>query len=105
MHDASASERSTDLHYPVIVVGGGQAGLAMSFCLKERGIDHLIFEKHRIGNASFPDSTITEMILTALWPRKKSFSTSRPTHDLSIHRLGKGFWYQIFGPTTLGYLR
>ncbi len=23
-----------DRHYPVIVIGGGQAGLAMSFCLK-----------------------------------------------------------------------
>jgi len=23
---------------PVIVVGGGQAGLAMSYCLKQRGI-------------------------------------------------------------------
>ncbi len=51
MHDASTSERSTDLHYPVIVVGGGQAGLAMSYCLKERGIDHLVFEKHRLAEA------------------------------------------------------
>jgi putative flavoprotein involved in K+ transport len=38
-------------HYPVIIVGGGQAGLSMSFCLKERGFDHLIFEKHTIGHA------------------------------------------------------
>ncbi|HEY9827754.1 MAG TPA: MSMEG_0569 family flavin-dependent oxidoreductase [Stenomitos sp.] len=37
-------------HYPVIIVGGGQAGLSMSYCLKERGIEHLIFEKHRIGH-------------------------------------------------------
>jgi putative flavoprotein involved in K+ transport len=37
-------------HYPVIIVGGGQAGLSMSFCLKQRGIDHLIFEKHRVGH-------------------------------------------------------
>jgi putative flavoprotein involved in K+ transport len=38
-------------HYPVIVIGGGQAGLSMSYCLKERHIDHLVLEKNRIGEA------------------------------------------------------
>ncbi|WAL62489.1 MSMEG_0569 family flavin-dependent oxidoreductase [Thermocoleostomius sinensis] len=38
-------------HYSVIIVGGGQAGLSMSYCLKERGIDHLIFEKHQIAHS------------------------------------------------------
>jgi putative flavoprotein involved in K+ transport len=38
-------------HYPVVIVGGGQAGLSMSYCLKERGLDHIIFEKHQIANA------------------------------------------------------
>jgi putative flavoprotein involved in K+ transport len=38
-------------HYPVIIIGGGQAGLSMSYCLKERGIDHLVFEKERIAEA------------------------------------------------------
>jgi putative flavoprotein involved in K+ transport len=36
-------------HYEVIVVGGGQAGLSMSYCLKQRGIHHLVLEKHRLG--------------------------------------------------------
>ena len=36
-------------HYPVVIVGGGQAGLAMSYCLKARGFDHLVFEKNTIG--------------------------------------------------------
>ncbi|AFZ50905.1 MSMEG_0569 family flavin-dependent oxidoreductase [Dactylococcopsis salina] len=39
------------LQYSVIIVGGGQAGLAMSYLLKQRSIDHLIFEKHSIGHA------------------------------------------------------
>jgi putative flavoprotein involved in K+ transport len=39
------------MHYPVIIVGGGQAGLSISYCLKERGIDHAIFEKHRLGES------------------------------------------------------
>ena len=38
-------------HYPVIIVGGGQAGLSLSYCLKERGIDHLVLEKDRAGSA------------------------------------------------------
>lgn len=44
--------RGTDVatHHPVIVIGGGQAGLSASWCLKERGIDHIVLEKHRIGH-------------------------------------------------------
>lgn len=38
-------------HYPVIVVGASQAGLAVSFGLQERGIEHLVFERHRVGHA------------------------------------------------------
>jgi putative flavoprotein involved in K+ transport len=33
----------------VVVVGGGQAGLAMSYCLKQRGLDHVVLEKNRVG--------------------------------------------------------
>lgn len=36
-------------HYSVAIVGGGQAGLSMSYCLKERGFDHIVFEKNQIG--------------------------------------------------------
>lgn len=31
-------------HYSVVIVGGGQAGLSISYCLKERGFDHIIFD-------------------------------------------------------------
>jgi putative flavoprotein involved in K+ transport len=37
-------------HYPVVVVGGGQAGLSASYCLRQRGIDHVVLEAHRIGH-------------------------------------------------------
>ena len=33
-------------HYSVVIVGGGQAGLSMSYNLKQRGIDHVVLEKH-----------------------------------------------------------
>ncbi|MBV9389827.1 MAG: MSMEG_0569 family flavin-dependent oxidoreductase [Chroococcidiopsidaceae cyanobacterium CP_BM_ER_R8_30] len=36
-------------HYSVVIVGGGQAGLSMSNCLKEKGFDHIIFEKNQVG--------------------------------------------------------
>lgn len=36
-------------HYPVIIVGGGQAGLSMSYCLKQRKIDHIVFEQYQIA--------------------------------------------------------
>lgn len=36
-------------HYSVAIVGGGQAGLSISYCLKERGLDHIVFEKNQVG--------------------------------------------------------
>jgi len=32
-----------------VIIGGGQAGLAMSRCLVERGIDHIVLERGRIA--------------------------------------------------------
>jgi putative flavoprotein involved in K+ transport len=37
-------------HYPVAVVGGGQAGLSVSYCLRERGIEHVVIEANRVGH-------------------------------------------------------
>jgi putative flavoprotein involved in K+ transport len=38
-------------HFSVIVIGGGQAGLSASYLLKERGIDHIVFEKNRLAES------------------------------------------------------
>jgi len=35
-------------HFSVIVVGGGQAGLSVSYYLKQEGIDHLVLEKNTV---------------------------------------------------------
>jgi len=35
-------------HLPVAIIGGGQAGLSISYHLQAREIDHLVFEKHQI---------------------------------------------------------
>jgi putative flavoprotein involved in K+ transport len=37
-------------YIPVAVVGGGQAGLSMSYFLKQRGIEHIVFEKKTAMN-------------------------------------------------------
>ncbi|WP_315834133.1 MSMEG_0569 family flavin-dependent oxidoreductase [Bradyrhizobium prioriisuperbiae] len=38
-------------HYPAIVIGGGQAGLAMSYQLGQAGIDHIVIEKNTIAHS------------------------------------------------------
>ena len=44
------SLRLDGAHYTVAVVGGGQAGLSVSHCLRERGVDHVVIEAHRVGH-------------------------------------------------------
>src|SRR5882757_10694427 len=36
-------------HYPVAVIGGGQAGLAVSYCLGQRGVEHVVLEAGQVG--------------------------------------------------------
>jgi len=38
-------------HYPVIVVGGGQSGLSISYYLQRAGIEHLVLEKHTMTHS------------------------------------------------------
>jgi putative flavoprotein involved in K+ transport len=44
--------KAENTHYSVIVIGAGQAGMSMSYCLKQQGIDHLVLEKNnQIANS------------------------------------------------------
>lgn len=38
-------------HFSVVIVGGGQAGLSMSYLLKQRGVSHVVLEGKQIANA------------------------------------------------------
>jgi phytoene dehydrogenase-like protein len=67
MDEAATIDHSLQTHYPVIIVGGGQAGLSMSYCLKERGIGHLVFEKHRLGEAWRSKRWDTFCLVTPNW--------------------------------------
>ncbi|QXE33488.1 MSMEG_0569 family flavin-dependent oxidoreductase [Streptomyces sp. GMY02] len=42
--------RLAGTHYPVAVVGGGQAGLSVSYHLSTRGIGHVVVEADRVGH-------------------------------------------------------
>jgi putative flavoprotein involved in K+ transport len=41
----------TSKSLPVVVIGGGQAGLSASWRLKARGVEHVVLEKHSVGHA------------------------------------------------------
>ncbi|MCE0538571.1 MSMEG_0569 family flavin-dependent oxidoreductase [Kineosporia rhizophila] len=36
-------------HVPVAVIGGGQAGLAASYCLSAAQVEHVVLERHQVG--------------------------------------------------------
>ena len=58
---------SAENHFPVLIVGGGQAGLAVSYLLKERGIGHLVFEKSRVAESWRTKRWDTFCLVTPNW--------------------------------------
>ncbi|AWN35993.1 MSMEG_0569 family flavin-dependent oxidoreductase [Methylobacterium radiodurans] len=58
---------STTRHVPVVVVGGGQAGLSVSYHLKQRGIEHLVFEKHTAAHTWATQRWDTFCLVTPNW--------------------------------------
>jgi len=47
---STTPSRSDVRHADVIIVGGGHAGLSISYLLKANAIDHVILEKNRVGH-------------------------------------------------------
>ena len=54
-------------HHRVIVVGGGQAGLSVSYCLKQRGVDHLVLEGRRVAHSWRDERWDTFCLVTPNW--------------------------------------
>ena len=48
-HPAHALADLAGRRLPVVVIGGGQAGLSMSWQLRHRGIEHVVLERHYVG--------------------------------------------------------
>ena len=49
MHTALTAQRAN--HFSVLIIGGGQAALSISYYLKQKDVRHMILEKNRIGHA------------------------------------------------------
>lgn len=61
------TESSNRPHHEVIIVGGGQAGLSVSYQLQKLGIDHRVFEKNRIGHSWREDRWDSFCLVTPNW--------------------------------------
>lgn len=53
-----------------VVIGAGHAGLAMSRCLAERGIDHVVLERGEVANAWRTERWDSLRLLTPNWQRR-----------------------------------
>ncbi|MBK9312846.1 MAG: NAD(P)-binding domain-containing protein [Acidobacteria bacterium] len=66
----------------VIIIGGGQAGLAMSRCLADRGIDHAIIERGRVAERWRSERWDSLRLLSPRWQsRLPSWSYRGPDRD------------------------
>lgn len=54
-------------YFPVAIVGAGQAGLSLSRELSDRGIEHIVFERDRVGHACRNDRWDTFCLVTPNW--------------------------------------
>jgi len=54
-------------HHAVVIVGGGQAGLSMSYCLQQRGIDHVVLEGERVAHSWRRERWDTFCLVTPNW--------------------------------------
>ena len=54
-------------HASVIIIGGGQAGLSISYCLKQLDIDHIVFEKEKIAHSWRSKRWDTFCLVTPNW--------------------------------------
>lgn len=64
---AQAPRKALKRHYPVVVIGGGQAGLSVSYYLLELGIDHVVLERKKIANSWRTERWDTFCLVTPNW--------------------------------------
>ena len=50
-----------------VVIGAGHSGLAMSRCLSERSIDHVVLERHEVANSWRTERWDSLRLLTPNW--------------------------------------
>jgi putative flavoprotein involved in K+ transport len=73
-----------------IVIGGGQAGLAMSRCLSDRGIDHVILERGRVAERWRSERWDSLRLLTPSWQSRlpgQRYSGSDPDGYMNMEEV------------------
>jgi putative flavoprotein involved in K+ transport len=69
-------------HADCVVIGAGQAGLAMSRCLTDRGVDHLVFDRGRVAERWRSERWDSLRLLTPNWQsRLPGFQYDGPDPD------------------------
>ncbi|MDI1360538.1 MSMEG_0569 family flavin-dependent oxidoreductase [Methylotenera sp.] len=63
----NAAHQSKPQHFSVIIVGGGQAGLSMSYYLQQNNIDHLVVEKNTVTHTWRTQRWDTFCLVTPNW--------------------------------------
>ena len=58
---------SAERRVSVVVVGGGHNGLAMSKCLSDRGVDHVVLERSEVANSWRTQRWDSFTMLTPNW--------------------------------------
>ena len=58
---------SAERRVTVVVVGGGHNGLAMSKCLSDRGVDHVVLERSEVANSWLTQRWDSFTMLTPNW--------------------------------------
>jgi putative flavoprotein involved in K+ transport len=95
-------------HYSVVIVGGGQAGLSLSHCLQQRGIDHLVIEKRTLVHSWRTQRWDSFCLVTPNWQCKLpgwSYTGSDPHGFMvkdEINSWLAGFVEQVQAPALEG---
>ena len=55
------------MHTTTVIIGGGQGGLAMSRCLSDRSIDHVVLERGEVANSWRTERWDSLRLLTPNW--------------------------------------
>jgi putative flavoprotein involved in K+ transport len=78
------------MHTNVLIIGGGQAGLAMSRCLTDRSVDHVVLERGGVGQSWRTERWDSLRLLTPNWMTRLpgfAYTGADPDGYLAAHEV------------------